>query len=270
MGAVTDDLATSGLVLEVAMIVDPGSDLGLNGPGEHLTGPLAEDLGQDVMAPGQWQDPDLGGRLAHGGVLLCLVGKFGVGQTSPGYAALFIFSIDDFRQYLDAEKGPLKVDVVKRRVQARSPTGGTGPEELLFITRERQSDGKFQHDYYLSNAMPETLLKELARVAKAEHRVEECFKRAKSESGLGDYQVRNWLGWHHHQTLAPLAAWFLNEETRRGNNRDPRADLAANASIDCKHDRGIFKLRRSVDTKSSQHAMASKKRSRTVLFPSFS
>ncbi|WP_406693458.1 IS701 family transposase [Singulisphaera sp. Ch08] len=170
----------------------------------------------------------------------------------------------------DAEKGPLKVDVVKRRVQARSPTGGTGPEELLFIMRERQSDEKFKHDYYLSNTMSETLLKELARVAKAEHRVEECFKRAKSESGLGDYQVRNWLGWHHHQTLALLAAWFLNQETRRGKNRDPRADLAANASIDRKHDRGIFKVQRSVDAESSQHAMASKKRARTVLFPSFS
>ena len=55
----------------------------------------------------------------------------------------------------DGEKGPLTVEVVKRRVQARTPTGGTGPEELLFITRERQADGTFKHDYYLSNAAPD-------------------------------------------------------------------------------------------------------------------
>ena len=35
-------------------------------------------------------------------------------------------------------------------------------------------------------------LKELARVSKAAHRVEECLKRAKGEAGLADYQVRNW------------------------------------------------------------------------------
>jgi hypothetical protein len=113
----------------------------------------------------------------------------------------------------DGEKGPLAEDVVKRRVQARTPTGGTGPEEVLVITRERQTDGTFKHDYYLSNAGPEVPLKELARVAKAAHRIEECFRRAKGEAGLGDYQVRNGVAWHHHQTLALLAAWSLTPTT---------------------------------------------------------
>lgn len=169
----------------------------------------------------------------------------------------------------DGEKGPLAVDVVKRRVQGRTPTGGTGPEELLFISRELQSNGTWKHDYYLSNAPPETPLKELARVGKAEHRVEECFRRAKSESGLGDYQVRNWLGWHHHQTLALLAAWFLNQETRRGKNRDPRADLAADASTDRQRDRRATECERSVGAEPSQHAVAATKRDGSVLFPSF-
>ena len=44
------------------------------------------------------------------------------------------------------------------------------------------------------------------------HRIEECLKRAKGEAGLGDYQVRNWKAWHHHLTLALLAAWFLNQD----------------------------------------------------------
>ncbi len=127
----------------------------------------------------------------------------------------------------DGEKGPLVVEVVKRRVQARTETGGTGPEELLFVTREAQSDGKFKHDYSMSNADPDESLEELARVTKAAHRVEECFGRSKSDAGLADYQVRNWRGWHHHQTLSLLAAWFLNRETRRGKNRDAGSDVAA-------------------------------------------
>ena len=97
----------------------------------------------------------------------------------------------------------------------------------MFITREKQSDGTFKHDYYLSNADPATPLKELARVTRAAHRIEECFKRAKGEAGLGDYQVRTWTAWYRHQTLALLAAWFLNQETRRGKNPDRRAELTA-------------------------------------------
>ncbi len=137
----------------------------------------------------------------------------------------------------DGEKGPLVIEAVKRRIQARTETGGTGPEELLFLTRGRQSDNTYKHDYYFSNAAPDTSLKELARVAKAEHRIEDCFERAKGEAGLADYQGRNWMAWHHHQTLALLAAWFLTRETRRGKNPDPRADVAATSGTDRGRDR---------------------------------
>jgi SRSO17 transposase len=167
----------------------------------------------------------------------------------------------------DGEKGPLTVEVVKRRVQARTPTGGTGPEELLFVTRERQADGTFKHDYYLSNAAPEVPVNELAWVTKAAHRVEECLKLAKGEAGLGDYQVRNWTGWHHHQTLALLAAWFLNQETRRGKNRDPRADLSAVASADRECDRGAPQRQRPDSAEPPQHTLATSQRDRPVLLP---
>ena len=105
----------------------------------------------------------------------------------------------------DGEKGPLVIEAVKRRVEARTERKGTGPEELLFVTRERQADHTFKLDYYLSNADPDVSLEELARVSKAGHRIEECFERAKGEAGLADYQVRNWIAWHHHQTLSLLA-----------------------------------------------------------------
>jgi SRSO17 transposase len=145
----------------------------------------------------------------------------------------------------DGEKGPLVVEAVKRRVRARTATGGTGPEELLFVTRERQANGTFKHDYYLSNTAPQTPLVELARVAKAAHRIEECLKRAKGAAGLADYQVRNWVAWHHHQTLSLLAAWFLNQEARRGKNPDPRVDQSAIAAVDRGSHRGVPRGQRS-------------------------
>lgn len=168
----------------------------------------------------------------------------------------------------DGEKGPLEIEVVKRRVQARTETGGTGPEELLFVTRERLVDGTYKHDYYLSNAHPNVSLIELGRVAKAEHRIEECFERGKGEAGLADYQVRNWIGWHHHQTLSLLAAWFLNQETRRGKNTDPCADDTATQTVDCGRDRGASQDERQGSAMPILHSLvASKRGSSAVLSP---
>ena len=118
------------------------------------------------------------------------------------------------------DKGPLVVQMLKRRVLAKTERRLVGPEEMLVVIRELQADGSFKHDYYLSNAAAETPLEEFGRVAKAEHRIEECLERAKSEAGLAAYQVRTWEGWHHHQTLSLLATWFLTQEARRGKNLD--------------------------------------------------
>jgi SRSO17 transposase len=169
----------------------------------------------------------------------------------------------------DGEKGPLVVESVKRRVRARTETGGTGPDELLFLTRERQADDTYKLDYYLSNADAATPLKELARVAKAAHRIEGCFERAKGEAGLADYQVRTWIAWHHHQTLSLLAAWFLNQETRRGKNQDPGTDVTAHAPAHRGPDRRSPEHQSPVVTLSPRHPLAATQRTSAALLLSF-
>jgi SRSO17 transposase len=169
----------------------------------------------------------------------------------------------------DGEKGPLVVEAVKRRVRARTETGGEGPDELLFIARELQADHTYKLDYYLSCAAAATPLAELARVAKAEHRLEECLERAQGEAGLADYRVRNWPGWHRHQTLALLAAWFLTEETRRGRNPDPGADVAAAPAADRGAHRGSARRQRAEQAMPPQHPLAAPQRAGAVLLPSF-
>ena len=132
----------------------------------------------------------------------------------------------------DGEKGPLVVEAVTRRVSAKFGTS-VGPEERLFITRELQSDGGYKHDYYLVHTgSVDAPMAEMARVTKAEHRIEECIQRGKSDAGLGDYQVRNWAGWHHHIALSLVAAWFLIEATRRGKNVHAGTDGSASTRPD--------------------------------------
>jgi SRSO17 transposase len=140
----------------------------------------------------------------------------------------------------DGAKGPLVVEAIKRRAVARNDKRQEGHEEVLVVIRyrDRDNDAVVKTDYYLSNASAETELAEYTRAAKAEHRIEECIQRAKSEAGLADYEVRNWKGWHHHQILSLIASWFLVTEARRGkkmdtgNHRstDPRRHLVDPAS----------------------------------------
>lgn len=122
------------------------------------------------------------------------------------------------------EKGPLVVQATRTFVQARGEGKVSDALETLVVFRERQGDGTWKHDYLLSNAWVTTALEEFARVFKAEHRIEDCLRRAKSEAGLADYQVRTWEGWHHHQTLALVATWFLTQEARRGKKIHAGAD----------------------------------------------
>jgi SRSO17 transposase len=126
----------------------------------------------------------------------------------------------------DGEKGPLEVEVVARRVESKVDRRVVGFEETLVVIRYIDG-GALKHDYHLTNAPRGTPLSEFSRVAKASHRVEECLKRSKSEAGLGEYQVRNWRGWHHHMALSLIATWFLVVESRRGKKGGSRVDGTA-------------------------------------------
>lgn len=131
------------------------------------------------------------------------------------------------------ERGPVVVEISTTRVLAYTEKKAKdNAEEVLVVLREPQADGSVKHDYYLSNAAPATPRPEFARAAKAEHRVEECFRRAKGNAGLADYEVRTWRGWHHHQTLSLIATWFLTQQAQRKKKGDPRTDGGYDGELD--------------------------------------
>jgi hypothetical protein len=147
----------------------------------------------------------------------------------------------------DGEKGPVGIEMVKRRVQTRLERKRTGPEEWLVVTRRLLSDesilegksspdatehdGRYRYWYSLTpTSVSEVELKEpslgnLARVIKAGACIEASFKRGKGEVGMDEYQVRTWQGWHHHMALSLMAVWFLIGETHRGQQVTPALTL---------------------------------------------
>ena len=126
----------------------------------------------------------------------------------------------------DGERGPLRVDAMAVRVRTKEERR-VGPEERLVVTRTVEATPRT--DYSLSNAGPEVPLSELVRVRFTRHRIEEVFGAAKGEVGLGQYEVRSWVGWHHHMTLSLLALWFLILERLRVGGENPGRDGVAGA-----------------------------------------
>ena len=86
---------------------------------------------------------------------------------------------------------------------------------------------------------------------------------------MADYQVRNWIAWHHHQTLSLLAAWFLNKETREGKKKTPALTIAATTTIDQRTDRRSLANEPSRFALSPQHPLVAAQRTSKVLQLSF-
>jgi SRSO17 transposase len=60
----------------------------------------------------------------------------------------------------------------------------------------------------------------LIRVAGARWAIEECFRTAKNEAGLDQYQVRTWRAWYAHITLSMLALAYLAATRAREHRHD--------------------------------------------------
>jgi SRSO17 transposase len=117
------------------------------------------------------------------------------------------------------EKGPIKVQALHARVQTKDEDGRVGTVETLVVTRTLDQDKRTT--YHLSNAPSTTKLWQLVYVGSRRHVIEEVLQEGKGEVGLGHYEVRSWVGWHHHMTLSLLALWFLALERRRVGKKNP-------------------------------------------------
>ena len=121
--------------------------------------------------------------------------------------------------FREGTKGTQEAEFARLRVVAERDDL-PGPEMWLVV--ERSLDQEPTIKYYLSNATPEVPLLQLVQVGHTRWPVEDCFLQGKQEVGLDAYEVRSWLGWHHHMTLVMLALWFLKLETQRLGEKSGR------------------------------------------------
>ncbi len=109
-------------------------------------------------------------------------------------------------QIKEGAKGPVVAEFAFRRVVV---VREKMPGEERWLVLRRSGDERHELKTYLSNApatTPRTTL-----VAKSGMRwcVEAGIEESNGECGLDHYEVRGWLGWHHHTAMTFLAHHFL-------------------------------------------------------------
>src|SRR5271157_5557294 len=79
--------------------------------------------------------------------------------------------------------------------------------------------------YWLSTVPEHVSIEELVKLAELRWRIDRDYQEMKSELGLGQYEGRSWLGFHHHGTLCIAAYAFLAAERARLSPPEPLAFL---------------------------------------------
>lgn len=103
--------------------------------------------------------------------------------------------------------GPLVVEIHRRQVWVWDGDEEQARLWQLVIRRDCTSAGDIK--YCLTNARAATSTVTLARMEAQRFWIERAFEDAKGEVSMADYQVRNWLAWHHHMALVFMAMLFM-------------------------------------------------------------
>src|SRR5215217_6729013 len=113
----------------------------------------------------------------------------------------------------DGSKGPRLYDWLRLPL---NPPLQEGLERWLLVRRSIEDPDELT--VYTVFSAEGTTLEELAKVAGMRWRVEIGFEEAKGEVGLSHYEVRSWVGWYRHISLALLAHAFLSAIRAKGQD----------------------------------------------------
>lgn len=105
-------------------------------------------------------------------------------------------------------KGWLKLNVHVAQVWIWDGEETQARKRALIITKTIDKNPKIKYSFS-SGSPHEYTHKEWAYFQAQRYWIERTFDDSKNELGMSDYQIRKWIGWHHHQALVLLAGFIL-------------------------------------------------------------
>jgi SRSO17 transposase len=119
-------------------------------------------------------------------------------------------SINDYfwyrRQVSEGTKGPIVYEFTRRQV-ILSADGL--PQKPVWLLIRRTVGENPKYSFFVSNASSSMRLKILVWLSGLRWAIEQCFEETKTELGMDHYEVRKFMGWHHHILTCMLAHFFL-------------------------------------------------------------
>jgi SRSO17 transposase len=118
----------------------------------------------------------------------------------------------------DGAKGPRVYDWAAAKLPANFIFDPDPPTHHRWVMARRSLSDPSEVAYYLAYAPVGIEISGLARIAGSRWAIEECFQAAKNECGLDEYEVRRYVGWYRHITLAMLAHAVLTALAAEASN----------------------------------------------------
>ncbi len=110
------------------------------------------------------------------------------------------------RTVSEGTKGPITYEFTKRRIVL---SNNGMPEKTVWLVIRRTVGAEPEYSYFLSNAPVSTRLAKFVWLSGLRWSIEQCFEETESELGMDHYEVRKFMGWHHHILVCMLAHYFL-------------------------------------------------------------
>src|SRR5262249_16748211 len=103
-------------------------------------------------------------------------------------------------------KGPIEYALARQRVTLCKD--GL-PDRTVWLVIKRTIGADPAYSYAISKAPASTPWRLLVWLSGVRWAVEQCFEESKTELGMDHYEIRKYVGWHHHMLMTMLAHFFL-------------------------------------------------------------
>src|SRR5215831_609580 len=106
------------------------------------------------------------------------------------------------RQVSEGTRGPIAYELTKRQVTL---CHDGYPAKTVWLVIKRTCGANPTSWYYISNAPVSTRLPLFIWLSGVRWAIEQCVEETKTELGMDQYEIRKYIGWHHHILTCMLA-----------------------------------------------------------------
>jgi SRSO17 transposase len=128
----------------------------------------------------------------------------------------------------DTQKGPMVWETKHVMLVPKNERGLPGQPLHLIVARNVRDTAEVK--FFVSNAPPETPVKELLHVGFSRWRIERCFEDQKTELGFDHFEGRSYVGLKRHQAITAVSHLFLSEVHQELRGEKIRADSLPGAN----------------------------------------